>query len=130
MAFDHTRSIPFGLKTSNEEATLADHYNRNGNLQLPERSRKTSGSAGSHYVRCVVGRAVTSDDERNETDHCPDCGQQLEIAAIKFSRFWQAALLFVCPGCGLAKADGPKPQPSMAISVFPCLGKLALVRRN
>jgi hypothetical protein len=72
------------------------------------RHAQTLVTGGISLCALRGGRAVTSYDERNETDHCPDCGQPLEIAAVKFSLFWQAALLFVCPGCGLARADEPK----------------------
>lgn len=41
-------------------------------------------------------------------DQCPDCRCPLEIAAVKFSFLRGTAVLFVCPGCGLTRADPPK----------------------
>ena len=40
-----------------------------------------------------------------ELDQCPDCGDSLEIAAVRVSFFRRTAMLFVCPNCGLMRAD-------------------------
>jgi hypothetical protein len=42
-----------------------------------------------------------------ELDQCPDCRDPLEIAAVRFSFFRRTAVLFVCPNCGLMRADSP-----------------------
>jgi predicted RNA-binding Zn-ribbon protein involved in translation (DUF1610 family) len=41
-----------------------------------------------------------------QSDHCPDCGQLFEIRAVELHLFRKPAILFVCPSCGLARADG------------------------
>jgi hypothetical protein len=41
----------------------------------------------------------------DESDDCPDCRRLLEIAAIKLSFFGRNVALFVCPNCGLARAE-------------------------
>jgi len=48
--------------------------------------------------------------EGERKDYCAHCGRLMEVAAIKFHFFHQPALLFVCPGCGLAKADDAEPE--------------------
>jgi predicted RNA-binding Zn-ribbon protein involved in translation (DUF1610 family) len=40
-----------------------------------------------------------------DLDQCPDCRDPLEIAAVRFSFFRRTAMLFVCPNCGLMRAD-------------------------
>jgi hypothetical protein len=44
-------------------------------------------------------------DRSGESDDCPHCQRLLEIAAIKFSLLGRNVVLFVCPNCGLARAD-------------------------
>jgi hypothetical protein len=44
--------------------------------------------------------------EQDKLDHCPDCSLPLEIAAVSLSLFRKAAMLFVCPNCGLTRTDG------------------------
>ena len=48
------------------------------------------------------------DDVETDLDQCLDCGCSLEIATVKFGFFNRTAMLLVCPGCGLARADSPK----------------------
>lgn len=48
------------------------------------------------------------DDVETDLDQCPDCGCSLEIATVKFRFFHRTAMLFVCPGCGLTRADTAK----------------------
>ena len=43
----------------------------------------------------------------DESDDCPHCRRLLEIAAIKFSLLGRNVALFVCPNCGLARAENP-----------------------
>jgi hypothetical protein len=45
--------------------------------------------------------------QNGSLDHCPYCGERFELAAVKLSMFREAAMLFVCPGCGLTHAEGP-----------------------
>jgi hypothetical protein len=47
-----------------------------------------------------------SGTEQDKLDHCPDCGLPLEIAAVSLSFFRKAAMLLVCPNCGLTRTDG------------------------
>jgi hypothetical protein len=50
-------------------------------------------------------RSVADEGERQRgQDYCPDCNHPFEIAAVKFSLSGNA-LLFVCPSCGLTKAE-------------------------
>jgi hypothetical protein len=44
--------------------------------------------------------------EREELDHCPDCSLPFEIAAVSLRFFRKAAMLSVCPNCGLMRTDG------------------------
>ena len=43
----------------------------------------------------------------HESDDCPHCQRPPEIAAINLSLLRGNAVLFVCPNCGLARADPP-----------------------
>ena len=45
-------------------------------------------------------RAVDAD-----ADRCPNCHEPFEISAVSFNFLGQSMLLFVCPGCGLAKGE-------------------------
>ena len=61
-------------------------------------------------ARKSIGRSGNVTEGESKDCCCADCGQPLEIAAIKFHFFHQPALLFVCPGCGLAKTDDAEPE--------------------
>jgi hypothetical protein len=39
------------------------------------------------------------------SDHCPHCNLPFEIAAVDLSLVSGNTLLFVCPGCGLTRAE-------------------------
>ena len=43
----------------------------------------------------------------DESDDCPHCRRLFDIAAIKLSLLGRNGALFVCPNCGLARADPP-----------------------
>ena len=45
------------------------------------------------------------DNPRDESDYCPDCKELLEIAAINLTLSGRNVALFVCPNCGLARAE-------------------------
>ena len=45
------------------------------------------------------------DKPRDESDYCPDCKELLEIAAINLTLSGRNVALFVCPYCGLARAE-------------------------
>ena len=61
-------------------------------------------------ARKSIGRSSNVTEGERKDCCCANCGQPLEIAAIKFHFFHQPALLFVCSGCGLAKADDAEPE--------------------
>jgi len=49
---------------------------------------------------------VSVEDERSdESDYCPDCKRLLEIAAVNLTLSGRNVALFVCPNCGLARAE-------------------------
>jgi hypothetical protein len=78
---------------------------------------------------------VSPDNKQKHSDHCCNCGYQLEIAAVKFSLFRQPALLFVCLGCALVKTDGCGEAPILIYqrlrsTLMPSLGENGKVRRN
>ena len=41
----------------------------------------------------------------HESDECPYCERPFEIAAVNFNFWSRNVILFVCPCCGLAKAE-------------------------
>jgi hypothetical protein len=41
----------------------------------------------------------------DEPDVCPYCKRPFEITAVKLSLLGRVVALFVCPGCGLARAE-------------------------
>jgi transposase-like protein len=41
----------------------------------------------------------------HESDDCPHCKRRLEIAATNFTLLGRIVALFVCPNCGLARAE-------------------------
>jgi hypothetical protein len=41
-------------------------------------------------------------------NQCLHCNCSLEIAAVKFSFFHHPAMIFVCPNCGVTRAEPPK----------------------
>jgi sulfite reductase beta subunit-like hemoprotein len=45
------------------------------------------------------------DKPRDESDYCPHCKELLEIAAINLTLSGRNVALFVCPYCGLARAE-------------------------
>jgi hypothetical protein len=54
------------------------------------------------HAGCV---ASAENKYSHESDDCPHCKRAFEIAAVKFSLLGRNVALFVCPGCGLAKAE-------------------------
>jgi predicted RNA-binding Zn-ribbon protein involved in translation (DUF1610 family) len=54
----------------------------------------------------------------HESDDCPHCQRLLEIAAIKLSLFGGTVALFVCPNCGLARAETPDEKLRHQISAL------------
>jgi hypothetical protein len=44
--------------------------------------------------------------EQDRLDHCANCSLPLEIAAVSLSFFRKAAMLLICPNCGLMRTDG------------------------
>ena len=45
------------------------------------------------------------DKRSDESDYCPDCKGLLEIAAINLTLSGRNVALFVCPNCGLTRAE-------------------------
>jgi transposase-like protein len=45
------------------------------------------------------------DKPSDESDYCPGCKVLLEIAAINFTLSGRNVALFVCPNCGLTRAE-------------------------
>jgi hypothetical protein len=43
----------------------------------------------------------------HESDDCPHCKRLPEIAAINLTLLGRSVALFVCPNCGLARAETP-----------------------
>jgi transposase-like protein len=41
----------------------------------------------------------------HEPDDCPHCKRPFEIVAVKFTLLGRNVALFICPGCGLARAE-------------------------
>jgi hypothetical protein len=46
-------------------------------------------------------------DQPRSLDYCPDCNLAFEIAAVDLSIISGNVVLFVCPSCGLTKAENP-----------------------
>jgi hypothetical protein len=51
---------------------------------------------------------MNSDHAQSDLDRCANCCCALEIAAVKFSFLYQPSMLFVCPNCGLMRANSVK----------------------
>jgi hypothetical protein len=56
----------------------------------------------------TFGGGMKMDDLSAHSDRCANCSCSLEIAAVKFSFFNHPAMVFVCPNCGVTRADPPK----------------------
>jgi hypothetical protein len=70
------------------------------------------------------GSAVSVEKEKEQaSDYCPHCIQLLEIAALNFKLFRPPIALFVCPGCGLTKAETRAKAP------INLRGRVALLER-
>jgi hypothetical protein len=51
-------------------------------------------------------------DQPRSLDYCPDCNLAFEIAAVDLSIISGNVVLFVCPSCGLTKAENPERTPA------------------
>jgi hypothetical protein len=65
-----------------------------------------------------------------ELDHCPNCRQRFEIAAVKLRVFREPAMLFVCSSCGLTQIENPNQVRVKIHDGFAALDrKLSSIRR-
>jgi hypothetical protein len=68
---------------------------------------------------------VSVENKRShESDDCPHCQRLLEIAAIRLSLLGWNGALFVCPNCGLARADSPDEAGSLLRHQISALGRM------
>jgi hypothetical protein len=66
------------------------------------------------------------DTEQDTLDHCPDCSLPLEIAAVSLGFFRKAAMLLVCPNCGLTRTDGCEARIPMHVRLDALDRRLAI----
>jgi hypothetical protein len=51
---------------------------------------------------------VAHPDQLRSLDYCPNCNRAFEIAAVDLSIISGNIVLFVCPSCGLTKAENQR----------------------
>lgn len=60
------------------------------------------------FVVVIAGGGVKMDDVGAGLNQCLHCNCSLEIAAVKFGFLYHPAMVFVCPNCGVRRAELPK----------------------
>ena len=68
--------------------------------------------------------------QNGSLDHCSDCGERFEIAAVRLSVFRKAAMLFVCPGCGLVRVEDHLTKARMRTYIVQLSQKLSILTRG
>lgn len=89
-----TAAIGLAQITIDEAIKKGSPINSTG-LTVADRTGAHVGRPSSFANKCA-----------HESDDCPHCKRQFEIAAVSYD-FFLNVVLFVCPDCGLVKAETP-----------------------